>query len=322
MPGPSLITDITPMFHMDAKTEDLEKARLIIYMLQTMGYDSVFSASEYEAFTSSMIPAAYERSRLHHLSASGVSAVIARLLKKLVKGGIKYGAPIIKTIRDVRSGEYEPSRPLLPGIGPKIQDFLNDKSQGMHYAMSSRFARALIPGVSTLQMSVEPPRYVRALAEARKGVSYTSTRKFIALRDAEGTYIPDLLELTVTNDPNSMKGSYHEYNVRRSNGQTKLRLYGFTQLPTETLHMDLKENVEGSADLSNLAMVIRLADQLSALPDDEIICFATNSKLGIVGVSYSFAFEAMIFGYPEEYIYSGDSSPLYGWLPAMGATQE
>lgn len=59
MPGPSLITDITPMFHMDAKTEDLEKARLIIYMLQTMGYDGVFSTTEYEAFISQMLPAAY-----------------------------------------------------------------------------------------------------------------------------------------------------------------------------------------------------------------------------------------------------------------------
>lgn len=61
---------------------------------------------------------------------------------------------------------------------------------------------------------------------------------------------------------------------------------------------------------------------MATLPDDDIVCFITDSEIGVEGVSYSFAFEAMMFGYPETYVYSGDSSPIYGWLPALGATNE
>lgn len=47
MCGPNLIVDLAPTFLMEANTNDLEKARLVMYMLEQMGFAGVMTTSEY-----------------------------------------------------------------------------------------------------------------------------------------------------------------------------------------------------------------------------------------------------------------------------------
>lgn len=47
-----------------------------------------------------------------------------------------------------------------------------------------------------------------------------------------------------------------------------------------------------------------------------------ESTVGIRGLSFAFALEACYFGYDHQLIYSGDSSPLYGFLPGAKISPE
>ncbi len=82
MAGNALITDINNSFIIEASSEDLAKARLILYALEEMGYAGVLTTSEHSALVQSLVPQAFERGHLHHLAATNVGGLISRIFKK------------------------------------------------------------------------------------------------------------------------------------------------------------------------------------------------------------------------------------------------
>lgn len=87
---------------------------------------------------------------------------------------------------------------------------------------------------------------------------------------------------------------------------------GFQTLTgVESLDLDLVSNWKEGIDTEVFAAYVRMAELIGVLPASETIHISTDSSVGIVGLSYAFAFEAAFFGYPPGILYSGDASPIY-----------
>jgi len=98
--------DLQPVFSLDANTDDLEKARLVMAALETRGMACVYTGPEYEEFLSELDPLNFERSRLRYLSSSWIIPAF-QMLRKGFKKAIKYGGPVLNTISQVRAGTYQ-----------------------------------------------------------------------------------------------------------------------------------------------------------------------------------------------------------------------
>jgi len=59
----------------------------------------------------------------------------------------------------------------------------------------------------------------------------------------------------------------------------------------------------------------RICEYVSLFPRTENLSLYVDSKAGVRGLSFAFALEACYLGLKEETIYTGDSSPLYNFLP-------
>lgn len=98
--------DLHPVFSLDANTEDLEKARLVMAALESRGMACVYTGSEYAEFLSELDPLNFERSRLRYLSAAWVLPAF-KMLRKGFRKALKYGGPVLNTISQVRAGTYQ-----------------------------------------------------------------------------------------------------------------------------------------------------------------------------------------------------------------------
>lgn len=97
-----------------------------------------------------------------------------------------------------------------------------------------------------------------------------------------------------------------------------IHLYGFHpdalgDLPIETDEETLIGLMETDERLP--AEWFRICEYVSLFPRTENLSLYVDSKAGVKGLSFAFALEACYLGLKEETIYTGDSSPLYNFLP-------
>lgn len=284
-----------------------------MYMLEQIGYAGVMTTSEYASLLQALMPEVFERASLHHLAASGVSGLIARAIKRLAQVGVKYGGPIARTIRDVRQGTYENSRPLIPGIGPKVEALINNVT---HRASTSITPlRSLIPGYTP----PKPAPKIRTDRIVNGGENYSVSRDFVVVETHESANVARVLTLKIS-DVEPITGTYSKLKILKKGVETgrHLILQGFRSLLEEdSIDLDLRSNFREGITEEVFAARVRMAELIGVLPDTPHVYISNNSSVGIQGLSYAFAFEAAFFGYPQTILYSGDASPAYQWCPAF-----
>jgi len=100
-----------------------------------------------------------------------------------------------------------------------------------------------------------------------------------------------------------------------------IHIYGFSQdalgtLPIETNEDALLEYMEQDETLP--PEWFRICEYVSLFPHTENLSLYVDSIAGIRGLSFGFGLEACYLGLKESTIYTGDSSPLYDFLPTDG----
>jgi len=59
----------------------------------------------------------------------------------------------------------------------------------------------------------------------------------------------------------------------------------------------------------------RICEYVALFPRTDNLSLYVNSSIGIAGLSFAFGLEACYLGLKETTVYTGDSSPLYNFIP-------
>jgi len=124
--------------------------------------------------------------------------------------------------------------------------------------------------------------------------------------------------VTVTNSkPIEPMGRTKIYNDKEKLDNYNLYVKGYKgSFPADISTFDAEESLSDEIGVRRIMQYALLICRSTGSGNLTVI-FESGNDFDVVGPSMSYAFEAILLNYPENYLYSGDSNPMNGFLPEM-----